>query len=106
LEQFHETGVVVHHQHTHALYLALPVAPGAEEDLQDVQRPSSRRIELPARPAGRGGRIRHLARQHIQRRRVDRPDGDPIVYRVVLLPWTLPEVDARTYVDELCDRSV
>jgi hypothetical protein len=77
LEQFHETGVVVHHQHTHALYLALPVAPGAEEDLQDVQR-----------------------------RRVDRPGGDPIIYRVVFPPWTLPEVDARTYVDELCDRSV
>ncbi|MER5536717.1 hypothetical protein [Streptomyces mirabilis] len=29
----------------------------------------------------------------------------PIVYRVVFLPWTLPKVDARTYVGELCDRS-
>jgi hypothetical protein len=53
------------------------------EQLQDVQRPFSRRIGLPARPG-----------------------GDPIIYRVVFLPWTLPEVDARPYVDELCDRSV
>lgn len=29
----------------------------------------------------------------------------PIIYRVIFLPWTLPEVDVRTYVDELCDRS-
>ncbi|XUL91420.1 TetR/AcrR family transcriptional regulator [Streptomyces galilaeus] len=29
----------------------------------------------------------------------------PIIYRVVFLPWTLAEVDARTYVDQLCDRS-
>nr|WSY48894.1 TetR/AcrR family transcriptional regulator [Streptomyces sp. NBC_00886] len=29
----------------------------------------------------------------------------PIIYRVIFLPWTLSEVDARTYVDELCNRS-
>ncbi|MGW7489423.1 TetR/AcrR family transcriptional regulator [Streptomyces sp. NPDC054786] len=29
----------------------------------------------------------------------------PIIYRAVFLPWTLPEVDARTYVDDLCNRS-
>ncbi|MGW7049774.1 helix-turn-helix domain-containing protein [Streptomyces avermitilis] len=29
----------------------------------------------------------------------------PIIYRVIFLPWTLPEVDARAYVDELCNRS-
>ncbi|MGW1501940.1 hypothetical protein ACWCQW_25770 [Streptomyces mirabilis] len=29
----------------------------------------------------------------------------PIVCRVIFLPWTLPKVDARTYVDELRDRS-
>ncbi|MGW9028920.1 hypothetical protein ACWGQ5_33255 [Streptomyces sp. NPDC055722] len=28
----------------------------------------------------------------------------PIIYRVVFLPWTVPEVNVRTYVDELCDR--
>lgn len=29
----------------------------------------------------------------------------PIIYRVIFLPWTLPEVDVRTYVDDLCKRS-
>lgn len=29
----------------------------------------------------------------------------PIIYRVIFLPWTLTEVDARTYVDILCDQS-
>ncbi|MFF7749130.1 TetR/AcrR family transcriptional regulator [Streptomyces sp. NPDC007971] len=29
----------------------------------------------------------------------------PIIYRAVFLPWTLPEVEARAYVDDLCDRS-
>ena len=29
----------------------------------------------------------------------------PIIYRVIFLPWTLSEVDARTYADELCNRS-
>ena len=28
----------------------------------------------------------------------------PIIYRVIFLPWTLPEVDAGAYVDELCAR--
>ncbi|MET8956932.1 TetR/AcrR family transcriptional regulator [Streptomyces sp. NPDC004393] len=29
----------------------------------------------------------------------------PIIYRAIFLPWTLPDVDPRVYVDELCDRS-
>ncbi|WP_261989489.1 TetR/AcrR family transcriptional regulator [Streptomyces sp. uw30] len=29
----------------------------------------------------------------------------PIIYRVIFLPWTLPEVEVRTYVDDLCKRS-
>jgi hypothetical protein len=29
----------------------------------------------------------------------------PIIYRVIFLPWTLAEVDARTYVDKLCNQS-
>ncbi|MFC7260224.1 TetR/AcrR family transcriptional regulator [Streptomyces lutosisoli] len=29
----------------------------------------------------------------------------PIIYRVIFLPWTLTEVDARTYVDILCNQS-
>ncbi|MEV6171630.1 TetR/AcrR family transcriptional regulator [Streptomyces sp. NPDC051954] len=29
----------------------------------------------------------------------------PIIYRVIFLPWTLPEVDVRTYVDDLYKRS-
>ncbi|WP_433455462.1 TetR/AcrR family transcriptional regulator [Streptomyces sp. CA-142005] len=30
----------------------------------------------------------------------------PIIYRVIFLPWTLPELDVRSYVDDLCERSV
>ncbi|WP_245235710.1 TetR/AcrR family transcriptional regulator [Streptomyces durhamensis] len=30
----------------------------------------------------------------------------PIIYRVIFLPWTLSELDACTYVDDLCGRSV
>ncbi|WP_326778151.1 hypothetical protein [Streptomyces sp. NBC_01445] len=29
----------------------------------------------------------------------------PVVYRVIFLPWTLPDVDVRTYVDKLCSHS-
>lgn len=28
----------------------------------------------------------------------------PIIYRAIFLPWTLAEVDTRTYVDQLCNR--
>jgi AcrR family transcriptional regulator len=28
----------------------------------------------------------------------------PIIYRVIFQPWTLPEVDVRAHVDELCSR--
>ncbi|MFJ3306857.1 TetR/AcrR family transcriptional regulator [Streptomyces sp. NPDC086549] len=28
----------------------------------------------------------------------------PIIYRVIFLPWTLSKVDARTYVDDLCNQ--
>ncbi|WP_327319817.1 TetR family transcriptional regulator [Streptomyces sp. NBC_01235] len=29
----------------------------------------------------------------------------PIIYWVIFLPWTLPDIDARTYVDDLCGQS-
>ncbi|WP_406451270.1 hypothetical protein OH768_07415 [Streptomyces sp. NBC_01622] len=29
----------------------------------------------------------------------------PIIYWVIFLPWSLPEVDVRMYVDDLCRRS-
>lgn len=70
-------------------------AAAAGEDESDCLR--DRRTEA--------ARLRRTPRRHLHRRPGHRPAGGPIIYRAIFLPWTLPETDARTYVDELCDRS-